>query len=151
MTRPIIAIDPGAAGGVAWTESDGTVWAAPMPSGMTAQADLLRSLVASLPGAVAVLEKVGGYMPGNSGPAACTFARHCGHLEAALYLLGVPSEQVAPGVWMKALGALPSEKPERKRAIREAMSRRYPALAVTMKTADALGILTWATERGAIR
>lgn len=152
MTRPIIAIDPGAAGGVAWTESDGTVWAAPMPSGMTAQADLLRSLVASLPGAVAVLEKVGGYMPGNSGPAACTFARHCGHLEAALYLLGVPSEQVAPGVWMKkALGALPSEKPERKRAIREAMARRYPALAVTLKTADALGILTWATERGAIR
>lgn len=151
MTRPIIAIDPGAAGGVAWTESDGTVWAAPMPSGMTAQADLLRSLVASLPGAVAVLERVGGYVPGNSGPAACTFARHCGHLEAALYLLGVPSEQVAPGVWMKALGALPSEKPERKRAIREAMARRYPALAVTMKTADALGILTWATERGAIR
>ena len=151
MTRPIIAIDPGAAGGVAWTESDGTVWAAPMPSGMTAQADLLRSLVASLPGAVAVLEKVGGYMPGNSGPAACTFARHCGHLEAALYLLGVPSEQVAPGVWMKALGALPSVKPARKRAIREAMARRYPALAVTLKTADALGILTWATERGAIR
>ena len=151
MTRPTICIDPGAAGGVAWTESDGTVWASPMPSGMTAQADLLRSLVASLPGAVAVLERVGGYMPGNSGPAACTFARHCGHLEAALYLLGVPSEQVAPGVWMKALGALPSEKPERKRAIREAMARRYPALAVTMKTADALGILTWATERGAIR
>ncbi len=28
MTRPNIAIDPGAAGGVAWTESDGTVWAA---------------------------------------------------------------------------------------------------------------------------
>ena len=151
MTRPIISIDPGAAGGVAWAESDGTVWAAPMPSGMTAQADLLRSLVASLPGAVAVLEKVGGYMPGNSGPAACTFARHCGHLEAALYLLGVPAAQVAPGVWMRALGALPSEKPERKRAIREAMARRYPALAVTMKTADALGILTWATERGAIR
>ena len=151
MTRPIIAIDPGAAGGVAWTDADGTVWAAPMPSGMTAQADLLRSLVASLPSAGAVLEKVGGYMPGNSGPAACTFARHCGHLEAALYLLGVPSEQVAPGVWMKALGALPSVKPERKRAIREAMARRYPALAVTMKTADALGILTWATERGAIR
>ena len=150
--KPIIAIDPGAAGGIAWTDRDGEAHAEPMPSGMTAQADLLRSLAASLPGAGAVLEKVGGYMPGNSGPAACTFARHCGHLEAALYLLGVPSEQVAPGVWMKkALGALPSEKPERKRTIREAMARRYPALNVTMKTADALGILTWATERGAIR
>jgi len=149
--KPVIAIDPGASGGIAWKDADGIAHAEPMPAGMTAQADLLRSLAASLPGAVAVLEKVGGYMPGNSGPAACTFARHCGHLEAALYLLGVPSEQVAPGVWMKALGALPSVKPERKRAIREAMARRYPALAVTMKTADALGILTWATERGAIR
>ena len=149
--KPIIAIDPGASGGIAWRDADGITRAEPMPTGITAQADLLRSLAASLPGAVAVLEKVGAYMPGNSGPAACTFARHCGHLEAALYLLGVPSEQVAPGVWMKALGALPSEKPERKRAIREAMARRYPALAVTMKTADALGILTWATERVAIR
>lgn len=142
--KNIIAIDPGASGGIAWIDADGIVCAEPMPDGMTAQADALRSLAASMEGAVAFVEKVGSYMPGNSGPASCKFARHCGHVEAALYILGIPSVQVAPGVWQKSLGTWPAEKPERKRAIREAMARLYPALRVTLKTADALGILTWA-------
>lgn len=140
-----LAIDPGAGGGLAWTDRDGVVHAEKMPGGMTAQADRLRALAAELPGLRAVVEKAGTYRPGNSGPAACAFARHCGHLEAMLYVLGVPAEQVAPGVWMRALGELPPEKADRKRAVRELMARRYPALAVTMSTADALGILTWAS------
>ena len=142
--KQIIAIDPGASGGIAWVDADGIVCAEPMPDGMTAQADALRSLAASMEGATACVEKVGGYMPGNSGPASCKFARHCGHIEAALYILGIPTVQVAPGVWQKSLGTWPAEKPERKRAIREAMARLYPGLRVTLKTADALGILTWA-------
>jgi len=145
--KPLIAIDPGASGGLAWIDQDGHTHAEPMPAGMTAQADRLRALAAELPGAEAVIEKVGGYMPGNSGPAAATFARHCGHLDAILYVAGLPAEAVAPGVWQKALGELPRDKADRKRAIREAMQRRYPALSVTLKTADALGILTWATGR----
>lgn len=145
--KPLIAIDPGASGGLAWIDQDGHTHAEPMPAGMTAQADRLRALAAELPGAEAVIEKVGGYMPGNSGPAAATFARHCGHLDAILYMAGLPTVAVAPGVWQKALGELPREKADRKRAIREAMQRRYPALSVTLKTADALGILTWAAGR----
>jgi len=147
VKRPLIAIDPGASGGLAWTDADGITHAEPMPAGMTAQADRLRALAAELPGAEAVVEKVGGYMPGNSGPAAATFARHCGHLEAILYMSGLPAEAVAPGVWQRTLGELPREKADRKRAIREAMQRRFPALAVTLKTADALGILFWAAGR----
>jgi hypothetical protein len=142
--KPMIAIDPGASGGLAWIELDDQTHAEPMPDGMTAQADRLRALAAELPGAVVVMEKTGSYRPGNSGPAAATFARHCGHLEAILYTLGLPASVVAPGVWQKSLGELPKEKPERKRAIRELMARRFPALAVTLKTADALGILSWA-------
>ena len=88
-------------------------------------------------------------MPVNSVPAAVKFARHCGHIEAALYALGMPTEQVAPTVWQKHLGALPKDKRERKRAIKEVMARRYPGLDVTLKTADALGILTWAVDKGA--
>jgi hypothetical protein len=145
--KPIIAIDPGASGGLAWTDREGATHAERMPEGMTAQADRLRSLAAELPGAVAVMEKTGGYMPGNSGPAAAAFGRHCGHLDAILYMAGLPASAVAPGVWMRALGELPKDKADRKRAIRESMQRRFPALAVTMKTADALGILTWAMER----
>lgn len=112
-----------------------------MPDGMTAQMDFLRSLAAGLPGLTAVMEKVGTYVPGNHVGSACTFARHCGHLEAALYALGIPFTEVAPAVWMKKLGTLPKDKPDRKRAIRELMARQFPALDVTLKTADALWLL----------
>jgi hypothetical protein len=142
-----LAIDPGVSGGLAWLDQKNSTHAEPMPDGMTAQADRLRALAVELPGVVAIMEKTGGYMPGNSGPAAATFARHCGRLEAILYVLRIPTEQVASGVWQRSLGELPKHKPERKRAIREAMARRFPALVVTLKTADALAILTWARER----
>ena len=146
--KRIIAIDPGAAGGLAWHDSDGIAQTCPMPEGMTAQADMIRELVFTGIGPDAkpvtvILEKVGTYMPGNSGPAACKFARHCGHLEAALYTLGASVIQVTPQKWMKAVGTWPKDKQERKRAIKEEMARRYPHLTVTLKTADALGLLTW--------
>ena len=62
MKRPLIAIDPGASGGLAWMDADGITHAEPMPTGMTAQADRLRALAAELPGAEVVIEKVGTYM-----------------------------------------------------------------------------------------
>ena len=145
---PILAIDPGAAGGLAWRDADGIVHAEPRPDGMTAQVDRLRSLAATLPGLTAIMEKVGTYVPGNHVGSACTFARHCGHLEAALYALGIPFTEVAPGVWMKKLGTLPKDKAERKRAIREEMQRRFPGLEVTLKTADALGVMVAICEKG---
>ena len=139
--KPRIAIDPGASGGIAWRDAEGVVHAEPMPEGMTAQVDFLRSLAAGLPGVEAIIEKVGYWMPGDHPNSATKFARHCGHLEAALYALGVPFVAVAPGVWMKKLGALPPDKQQRKRAIREDMQRRFPALSVTLSTADALALL----------
>jgi hypothetical protein len=139
---PLLAIDPGASGGIAWRDADGIVHADPMLDGMTAQVDFLRSLAAELPGLTAVMEKVGTYVPGNHVGSACTFARHCGHLEAALYALGIPFTEVAPAVWMRKLGTLPKEKPARKRAIRELMARRFPSLGVTLTTADALALLS---------
>lgn len=141
--KAILAIDPGASGGIALMDEDGIVNAIPMPDGMTAQIDAIMELVAGHRSATAIMERVGGYMPGNSGPAAATFARHCGHLEAALYCTGIGTVQVAPSKWQKAIGTWSKEKMDRKREIRDAMARRYPHLSVTLKTADALGILTW--------
>jgi len=145
-----LAIDPGANGGMAWRDAFGSYHCQPMPEGMTGIADLLYELrgQATAQGIAAVVERVGGYMPGNSGPAAVKFARHCGHIDAALYCVGIATEQVAPQVWMRVLGALPKDKAERKRAIKEAMRRRHPYLDVTLKTADALGMLAWAEGRG---
>jgi hypothetical protein len=142
----ILAIDPGASGGLAWL-ADGIVTATPMPEGMTAQVDFIRAIEAQDLRLTAIIENVGHYMPGNSGPAAATFARHCGHLEAALYCLGVPMEKpVSPQTWQKALGPFDKDKATRKKQIKEAMARKYPHLSVSLKTADALGILTWYIE-----
>jgi len=141
--KRLLAIDPGASGGFAWVDYDGIVQAESMPVGMTAVVDRMRELAAELVGIVGVVEKVGLWMPGDHPNAATKFARHCGQIEAGLYSLGIPFEDVAPGVWMKSLGVLPKEKADRKRMIRELMARRYPHLRVTLDTADALGLLTW--------
>lgn len=43
------------------------------------------------------------------------------------------------------VGALPKDDQERKRAIREEMQRRFPALATTLATADALALISTTT------
>jgi hypothetical protein len=144
--RELLAVDPGVNGGIAWTEDD-QILCSSMPEGMTGQADFIRQIVVHRRERCAVIEKVGAYMPGNSGPAAATFARHCGHLEAILYCFGVSTEQVTPNKWMSGIGTWPKDKHERKKAIQEEMARRYPHLKVTLKVSDALGILTYALKR----
>jgi hypothetical protein len=145
--NPILCIDPGASGGLAIFDTYNDVAAWSMPEGMTAQIDAIRAASAENPNLTAVIEKVGFHRPGNSAVSTAKFARHCGHLEAALYSVGVPFEEVAPGTWMKALGALPADKTARKNAIKEQVARRFPHLDVTLKTADALGMLVWAMQR----
>ena len=146
--RRIVAVDPGASGAFAFQDADGNVCTQKMPDGMTAQVDFILSLRAKSPIACFVIEKVGGYMPGNSAIAAVKFARHCGNLEAACYALGMSVVEVAPSKWMASIGTLPTDKPERKRAIKERMARLYPHLHVTLDTADSLGIYTWAINGG---
>lgn len=145
--KPLLCIDPGASGGLALVCNDGTVEAYPMRDGMTSQIDAIRHIAATNPGLTAIIEKVGFHRPGNSAVSTAKFARHCGHLEAALYSVGVPFEEVAPGTWMKAIGAMPADKTARKNAIKENVARRFPHLTVTLKTADALGMLVWTMQR----
>ena len=142
----ILAIDPGAGGGMAVHQSDGYVDTIPMPESMTGQIDAVRHMAVSNPGIVAVMEKVGFHRPGNSAVSTAKFARHVGHLEAALYSAGIPFTEVAPAKWMQAVGNWPADKTDRKRAVKEEMARRFPHLTVTLKTADALGILEYARK-----
>ena len=150
-----LAIDPGASGGFAWKTARGDIDTYPMPEGMTEQAMFIwqklseLALIAgcAIENITVVLEKVGGYMPGNSGPASVKFARHCGNLEAICFCYGASVVQVAPQTWMKSIGTMPKNKTERKNAIKEAMARKYPNIRVTLKTADALGMLSWYLEK----
>ena len=161
----LLAIDPGENGGIAWIDATGNVGAQKMPEGMCAQLDRLLELKAQLAGLCgqlpAWMEKVA-VMPGDGRASAGVFMRHAGRLDAGLYLCGISSIEVLPSRWQRGIGVpqeptLPKDmdpstrkaelarrKAERKRWIRDTMQRRYPHLRVTLHTADALGILTWA-------
>jgi hypothetical protein len=148
----IIAIDPGMNGAIAGADIvdnlSPQIWVKNMPEGMTEIADELKQLKWQ-DGDCAFLEKVGSYMPGNSVPASVKFARHCGVLETALYCADFATTSVLPNTWMKTLGAMPKDKQERKRAIKEMMQRRFPSIKVTLVNADALGILVYgASQKG---
>jgi len=145
--KPILAIDPGINGGLAWITGDGQTQAVPMPDGMAEIIDALRELRCTISHMTAYIEQVGTYIPGNAVGGAMKLARHCGHLEAALYCLGIPTIQVLPKKWQNDIGGFPADKAMRKRAIKAAMAARYPHLTVTLKTADALGILTYAIQQ----
>jgi hypothetical protein len=146
--RAVIAIDPGQSGGIAWRDQEGHVHAENMPATFPEIADRLRELRIDLsnPEPICFIEKTGGYMPGNAGPAAVKFGRHNGHLEMALYCLGISTTQITPQKWMKKLGTFPKDKKARKNAIKTMMATRHPTIKVTLKNADALGLLTSEVE-----
>ena len=145
----LIAIDPGSNGGIAaCTVENGTikdVTCIKMPETIAEIKDAIVSLSKYDPDVECCLERTGTYMPGQSGPASVKFARHCGNLEGILIGINLPSIQVAPQKWQKAVfGNLPKDKAERKRYIKDTMQRLYPNLSVTLATADALAILQYA-------
>lgn len=139
----IVAIDPGASGGIAWHDGE-TVQCAKMPDTISDLCDLLMDLLLQSPEFRVVLERVGFHVKGNSASASCKFARHCGQIEGALAGMNISFSDVAPQRWMKSLGALPKDKADRKRRIKEIVQSRYPYLKITNATADALGILAYA-------
>lgn len=149
QNRPmLIAIDPGMSGAIVYETFDSDkVATIKMPSTIRDLADELQHFK-SYPDIFVWVERVGTYMPGNSGPAAVKFARHCGHIEMALTTLHIPFDYITPSKWMKAvLMTVPKEKKDRKNAIKEKMQRLYPAIKVTLWNADAMGILHWAISK----
>ena len=142
----IIGIDPGAKGAIAW-KLDTHVDTFKMPDTPTDIFSELMDLRSGSRGVTCVLESAGFHVAGNNASASCKFARHCDHVEMALIAAGIPFESIHPTKWMKHLGAMPKDKAERKRHIKDLMQRLYPHIDVTLINADALGILTWATRQ----
>lgn len=143
MTPIILAIDPGATGAVATRYADGGITVENLP-----KFGALRMLLLTLQrqGELRVIvENVGGYMPGNSGPAAVSFARHCGTIDGLLIAFNMTPIAVLPRVWMKWLGVPPGmEQADRKRWIAANVRERFPHMKIAQRNADAMGILAWA-------
>lgn len=143
----VMGIDPGASGAFAFKFPNGDVGVDKMPDTCQGIHDLVEQRTwvdADIRSLHCYIENVGGYRPGNSAPSAVKFARHCGHLDMVLVSLEVPTTYVAPSPWMRTiLPSVPSDKKERKNAIKEEMQRLYPKIKVTLWNADALGLLTY--------
>ena len=150
----IIGIDPGSNGGIAY-EFNGEIFAKKMPETKENIYSELASISLMADGfehTVCYLEKVGGYMPGNSGPAAVKFSRHCGNIEMALFALKIKCIEVPPQKWMNyfvgklnyPVGLTPHKKKTlRKNIIKKRAQTIYPPLKVTLALSDALGILNY--------
>lgn len=143
----LIAIDPGASGGIAVARDGVLRTVLKMPDTPKDICDMLNGLRTVHCNVSAIVEKVGMHRQGNNASASCKFARHCGHIEMALIALGIPFEEVTPQKWMKSLGVMPKEKQARKNHIKDIVQRRYPSIKATLWNADALGILIHQLEK----
>lgn len=144
----ILAIDPGASGGLAWSTSETGWHSHAMPDTDGDILDLLRSIKAS--GVErCVLEQVGGFTGvGMPGSAMFNFGDGCGFIRGCLMALRFRVELVTPQKWQKRLSLgtvkLSGGKGPWKRRLKEKAQQLYPTQTVTLKTADALLILDYA-------
>ena len=140
-----IAIDPGETGGLAFQDENNRFWVCKMPSTVHDLADLLSEYEVN----TVIVEKVGGYMPGNSGPAAVKFARHCGEIDGVLAAMKIPHKFVLPSKWMNEfIGKPPKDKTKRKKKIKTKCQQLFPNLKITLAVSDALGILCYLIKEG---
>jgi hypothetical protein len=142
----ILAIDPGASGGMAVGMGKRGVIALSMPSTPADIVELLNELwELKEPGerGVCYLEKVNGY-GGLPGVRMFNFGENYGVIQGALASMKAPTVLVTPQAWMKRLGLGgqgAKNKSKWKNTLKAEAQRRYPELKITLKTADALLIL----------
>lgn len=143
---PIIAIDPGKKGGIAYHDDEVTL-IYEMPETDTEILKLFKDLFVDVIGAVVYLEKVHS-MPGMGAPSVFTFGYGVGFLKGVLLTLGVPIIEVTPQKWMAALECGKKSGHANTAAWKThlwQMSQQiYPSLKIRKDTADALLILEYA-------
>lgn len=144
LIKVVLGVDPGAAGGIAVIRN-GRLTTYKMPQTYPDIFSLLDGIRKSNEPCqlTCIIERVGLGLPGQSSKATATFARHCGHLEMALYALGIPTEEVTPQKWQKAysnqIGSSKGlTKTEWKNKLKGLAQRLYPSEKVTLNTADAI-------------
>lgn len=143
MTQ-LLAIDPGASGGLAWGKF-GYTQACAMPGTVGDLVNVLRTL--HVEGyQTAVVEKVCGFIPKAAPGAMFSFGQNFGQIEGVLQALGFRVIEIRPAQWQKALG-LGSKGQlstgDWKNKLKAEAQRRFPASNVTLKTADALLLLEY--------
>lgn len=138
-----IAIDPGVGGGIAYTDTDGSIHALPMPETVHDLRQTLQVLCYGVPAPVVFLEELPKFAGKMSGSSMATMFRNYGRIEGLLAAHQCRIEYLPPKKWQAALG-LGDKKTHGNRwktHIKGRAQALYPRLTVTLKTADALLIL----------
>jgi hypothetical protein len=141
----LIAIDPGASGGVVTVWPDGKLEAVGMPDDADMR-DLIEEcrLNANVNGygIVCFMELVGGFIAGMPvpGSAMFNFGDGFGYIRGLLAGYRIETRLIRPQEWQAGIPGVrgQKEKAVRKRALKEHAARLFPALKVTLKTSDAL-------------
>jgi hypothetical protein len=147
----ILAIDPGKGGGIAVFYTAGTD-ARKMPGTLKELADTARALAAGPMPSVCYLEAVPKFC-GHNRPAASIFtlAESYGAAQGVLASVGIRTVLVRPQEWQKGLnlGKRKDCKNDHawKAKLKAEAQRRFPALTVTLATADALLLLDYALRQ----
>lgn len=156
MSKVIIGIDPGFAGGIAVYDG-AKITTHNMPETYPDIFILLSDIKEEHKGdeVQAVMEDVGHGMPGQSSKATAVFARHNGHLEMALYALGIRTIKVTPQKWQKSysnsLGrSRDCEKKDWKNKLKGLAQQMFPGEKVTLKNADAMLIACYGLGEGPV-
>jgi hypothetical protein len=148
----IIAIDPGASGGIVVGRKGQVISVCPMLETETDVVSFIRENIEAdrveQEETVCVIEKVGGYAggPGQPGSAMFGFGKNVGIIYGALMMAQVKIIEVTPQKWQKALSLGTKsgmEKTEWKNKLKAMAQRLYPTIKVTLKTADALLIFEY--------
>jgi hypothetical protein len=137
MNSRILAIDPGASGGLAFGDNR-------KPPMLISMPETLHDLIETIRGAAcdhAFVELVGGYV-GKAQPAssAFNFGQNYGQILGVLAALEVPYTLVRPQAWQKSLSLGTStgmSKTEWKNKLKAKAQQLYPNIKITLSTADA--------------
>lgn len=154
MNKPIpeftslIAIDPGASGGIAFQHADQPVTAYSMPPTEGDVLHLIRELTPQPSRCIAFVESVSGFVgKAQPGSRAFTFGRGFGFLLGLLQERGVRLELVLPRRWQThfnlGTASACASPGVWKRKLKAEAQRRFPAVKVTLGTADALLLLDY--------
>lgn len=162
MDKVLIAVDPGANGGIAWFQIGKGVQAVKMPDdedGFRALALAIKGASDGLPVKLYV-EKVGGFIKPQDeadedrenrqpGHTMFVFGRNVGAIIMAFRMIGAEVQEVAPVTWQKPffLKRHGASKAAWKNMLKNAAQRRFPGIKVTLSKADALLILAFASLR----
>jgi len=142
--KTLVAVDPGASGGLAIRDCGGSIWLQPMPDSLPALVGLLRTYKTA--DAELWIEEVPKFT-GKNIPSSTTAVlfQNVGRVEGAAVALGYSLHRVPPKVWQEPLGLggrkSVDTQAQWKRKLRGKAEELYPTLDITLATADAVLVL----------